>query len=85
MPKELKVSQTLKLMKAHSPDGSIVEIAAPYCTPEEWAERTSMDVEVVRLALYNRRIARHQFPPRVDLFVNVVEETRRILNSQHWN
>ncbi|MEL0621496.1 hypothetical protein V6238_00175 [Marinomonas arenicola] len=86
MLKEKKASKPLKLMKVHSPDGSIVEISAPYCTPEEWAERTSMDVEVVRLALYNRRIARHQFSPKGDLFVNVIEETRRLLETkQPWN
>ncbi|WP_417537301.1 hypothetical protein [Marinomonas sp.] len=86
MSKEKKETKPLTLMKVHSPDGSIVEIAAPYCTPEEWAERTSMDVEVVRLALYNRRMARHQFSPKGDLFVNVIEETRRLLDTkQPWN
>jgi len=85
MSKENKGRNPLQLMKVHSPDGSIVEISAPYCTPEEWSERTGMDVEVVKLALYNRRMARHQFSPRGDLFVNVVMETRRLLDAKPWN
>jgi hypothetical protein len=76
----------IKLMKIHFPDGVVVEVPSPYCTPEEWAERSSMDLETVMTALYNRRMARHQFSPKGDLFVNVIEETRRLLETkQPWN
>ena len=86
MSKEKKESKPIQLMKVHSPDGSIVEVSAPYCTPEEWAERTSMDLDTIMTALYNRKMARHQFSPKGDLFVNVIEETRRLLeNKQPWN
>jgi hypothetical protein len=86
MSKEKKETKSLKLMKVHSPDGSVVEISAPYCTPEEWAERTSMDLDTIMTALYNRKMARHQFSPKGDLFVNVIEETRRLLETkQPWN
>ena len=86
MSKEKKETKSLKLMKVHSPDGSVVEIPAPYCTPEEWAERTSMDLDTIMTALYNRKMARHQFSPKGDLFVNVIKETRRLLETkQPWN
>ncbi|WP_191601416.1 hypothetical protein [Marinomonas algicola] len=77
-------TKKIQLMKIHA-EGVVVEVSAPYCTPEEWAERTGMDVEVVRLALYNRRMARHQFSPKGDLFVNVIMETRRLLDAKPWN
>ncbi|MBJ7556545.1 hypothetical protein [Marinomonas spartinae] len=81
-----KERKPIQLMKIHFPDGIVVEVPSPYCTPEEWAERSSMDVETVMTALYNRRMARHQFSPKGDLFVNVIEETRRLLEDQKpWN
>jgi hypothetical protein len=83
---KIKESKTIQLMKVHFPDGVVVEVPSPYCTPEEWAERSSMDLETVMTALYNRRMARHQFSPKGDLFVNVIEETRRLLETkQPWN
>jgi hypothetical protein len=83
---KIKESKTIQLMKVHFPDGVVVEVPSPYCTPEEWAERSSMDLETVMTALYNRRMARHQFSPKGDLFVNVIEETRRLLeDKQPWN
>lgn len=80
--KELK---PIQLMKVHFPDGVVVEVSAPYCTREEWAERTGMDKEVVQLALYNRQMARHKFSPKGDLYVNVIEEMRRLFDVQPWN
>ncbi|QRV22786.1 hypothetical protein [Marinomonas foliarum] len=85
MSKEKKESKPIQLMKVHFPDGVVVEVSAPYCTREEWAERTGMDKEVVQLALYNRQIARHKFSPKGDLFVNVIEEMRRLFDVQPWN
>jgi hypothetical protein len=87
---EIKAKKTqerkpIQLMKVHFPDGVVVEVSAPYCTREEWAERTGMDEDVVKLALYNRQMARHKFSPKGDLFVNVIEETRRLVESKPWN
>lgn len=85
MSKEKKESKPIQLMKVHFPDGVVVEVSAPYCTREEWAERTGMDEDVVKLALYNRQMARHKFSPKGDLFVNVIEEVRRLFDVQPWN
>jgi hypothetical protein len=85
MSKENKESKPIQLMKVHFPDGVVVEVSAPYCTREEWAERTGMDEDVVKLALYNRQMARHKFSPKGDLFVNVIEEMRRLFDVQPWN
>lgn len=80
-----KEKKSIQLMKVHFPDGVVVEVSAPYCTREEWAERTGMDEDVVKLALYNRQMARHKFSPKGDLFVNVIEEVRRLFDVQPWN
>lgn len=85
MSKEKKETKPIQLMKVHFPDGVVVEVSAPYCTREEWAERTGMDKEVVQLALYNRQMARHKFSPKGDLYVNVIEEMRRLFDVQPWN
>lgn len=74
-----------EMMKIHFPDGFIVEFSGPYCTPQEWASRTSMTEDEVKQALYDRRMARHQFSPRGDLYVNVVMEIRRLLDAKPWN
>jgi len=74
-----------EMMKVHFPDGLVVEVSGPYCTPQEWASRTSMTEDEVKQALYDRRMARHQFSPRGDLFVNVIMETRRLLDAKPWN
>ncbi len=79
------VISSVEMMKIHFPDGLIVEVSGPYCTPQEWASRTSMTEDEVKQALYDRRMARHQFSPRGDLFVNVVMETRRLLDAKPWN
>ncbi|WP_394183388.1 hypothetical protein [Marinomonas posidonica] len=78
-------ASSVEMMKIHFPDGLIVEVSGPYCTPQEWASRTSMTEDEVKQALYDRRMARHQFSPRGDLFVNVVMETRRLLDAKPWN
>jgi hypothetical protein len=44
-----------------------------------------MDKEVVQLALYNRLMARLKFSPKGDLYVNVIEEMRRLFDVQPWN
>lgn len=80
-----KERNPIQLMKVHFPDGVVVEVPAPYCTREEWAERTGMDEDTVKLALYNRQMARHKFSPKGDLFVNVIEEMRRLFDVQPWN
>ncbi|WP_417552884.1 hypothetical protein [Marinomonas fungiae] len=72
-------------MKIHFPDGLVIEVSGPYCTPQEWASRTSMTEDEVKQALYDRRMARHQFSPRGDLYVNVVMEIRRLLDAKPWN
>ncbi len=78
-------SMNTQPMKIHFPDGLVVEVSGPYCTPQEWASRTSMTEDEVKQALYDRRMARHQFSPRGDLFVNVIMETRRLLDAKPWN
>ncbi len=72
-------------MKVHFPDGLVVEVPGPYCTPKAWGLRVDMTEDEVKQALYDRRMARHQFSPRGDLYVNVVMEIRRLLDAKPWN
>jgi hypothetical protein len=73
----------VQLMKV-SKEGITYEVEAPYCTPEEWAARTKMTEEEVMNGLYDWKIARHQFSPKGRLFVNVIAETQRLLDSKPW-
>jgi|TARA_R110000744_G_scaffold266361_1_gene380382 hypothetical protein len=80
--KEQKTTN-IQLMKV-SKGGVTYEVEAPYCTPEEWAARTKMTEEEVMNGLYDWKIARHQFSPKGRLFVNVIAETQRLLDSKPW-
>lgn len=76
-----KQIQLMKVCKG----GVTVEVEAPYCTAEEWSERTHIPLKVVKEALYNGQLARYQFTPKGRLYVNVVAETERLLASNPWN
>lgn len=85
---EIQKQKTVKNMRMQlmkvSKDGVTYEVEAPYCTPEEWAARTKMTEEEVINGLYDWKIARHQFSPKGRLFVNVIAETQRLLDSKPW-
>ncbi|WP_028302971.1 hypothetical protein [Oceanospirillum maris] len=73
-----------KYMRVALGDGTSIETEAPYCTPEAWAERTHIPLKTVKEALMNGFIVRHQFSPRGRLFVNVLAETRKILEAKPY-
>jgi len=79
-----KLEKNKQNMKIATKDGVIVELEAPYCSAEEWSERTHIPLKVIKEALYNGKISRYQLTPKGRLFVNVVAETQRVLNTPAW-
>ncbi|KZM43096.1 hypothetical protein OA92_10070 [Marinomonas sp. SBI22] len=82
--KDTKPDVTPQNMKIRTKDGVLIEVEAPYCTPKEWANRTKMTEREVREALYDGHISRFQHSPRGKLFVNVLAETQKVLDTPAW-
>lgn len=79
--KEKAEFQLMKVTK----DGTTFEVEAPYCTAEEWSRRTKIPVEEVKKSLYDRRIACYQPVAKGRLYVNVIAETKRLMEMREWN
>ena len=82
--KEIKPDATPQNMKIRTKDGVLIEVEAPYCTVEEWARRTKMTEKKVREGLYDGNISRYQPRSRGTLFVNVLAETQKALETPAW-
>lgn len=65
-------------------DGISVSVTAPYCTPEQWAERTGMDVGEVKSRLSKGLIARYQPISRGAVYVNVLHEVSKTLEANPY-
>lgn len=74
----------IQMMKV-TKDGTTFEVEAPYCTAEEWSRRTKIPVEEVKKSLYDRRIACYQPVAKGRLYVNVIAETKRLMEMREWN
>ena len=81
---DTRPDDTPQNMKIRTKDGVLIELEAPYCTAKEWACRTKMTEKEVKEALYDGIISRFQHSPRGKLFVNVVAEVQKVLNTPAW-
>lgn len=59
-------------------------INAPYCTAEEWAERTGISVRGVKEQLKNGKITEYQHTERGNKYVNVIAEMTKMLEVKPW-
>ena len=79
-----KPDNTPQNMKIRTKDGVQIEVEAPYCTAKEWAKRTKMTEKEVKEGLYDGKISRYQPRSRGTLFVNVLAETQKALETPAW-
>lgn len=62
-------------------EGVKVRVPAPYCTPAEWAKRVGLSLEQVLEHLKKGGISKYQPIQRGSLYVNVVQEVKKVLDS----
>ena len=65
-------------------EGVSVSVTAPYCTAEQWAERTGMKVGDVKSRLNKGLIARFQVVKGGTVYVNVLHEVSKTLNANPY-
>ncbi len=65
-------------------DGISISVTAPYCTAEQWSERTGIPEADVKSRLYKGTISRYQPVPRGDVFVNVLQEVSKTLEAKPY-
>lgn len=79
--KEARKSADIALLNMK---GLTITMPAPYCTIEEWAERTGMTIRSIDEKMKKGHIAYVQHVPRGDRYVNVIAELSKSLEIRPW-
>lgn len=66
-------------------DGITCQIPAPYCSADEWAARTGMQVSEIKERLKKGQISRYQVVPKGFVYVNVINEFKKTIQTAPWN